>query len=42
MSEAATGQLRPVVGQTFPLERAADAHAAMEARGGVGKTLLLV
>jgi NADPH2:quinone reductase len=42
MSEAAAGRLRPVVGQTFPLDRAADAHAAMEARGVVGKTLLLV
>ncbi|CAA9464750.1 MAG: Putative oxidoreductase [uncultured Rubrobacteraceae bacterium] len=42
MSEAAAGRLRPVVGRTVPLERAADAHAAMEARGVVGKTLLLV
>jgi len=42
MSEAAAGRLRPVVGQTFPLDRAADAHATMEARGVVGKTLLLV
>ena len=42
MSEAAAGRLRPVVGRTFPLERAAEAHAAMEARGVVGKTLLLV
>jgi NADPH2:quinone reductase len=39
---AATGQLRPVIGQTFSLERAADAHAAMEARTALGKTLLLV
>jgi NADPH2:quinone reductase len=38
---AAAGELRPVVGQTFPLGRAADAHAAMEARGTLGKTLLL-
>jgi NADPH:quinone reductase len=29
------------VGQTFPLERAADAHAAIEARATVGKTLLV-
>ncbi len=42
MSEALAGRLRPIVGQTFPLSRAADAHAAIEARGGVGKTLLLV
>jgi NADPH2:quinone reductase len=31
-----------VIGQTFPLDRAADAHAAMEERRTVGKTLLLV
>jgi NADPH2:quinone reductase len=39
--QAAAGQLKPLIGQTFPLERAADAHAAMEARATVGKTLLL-
>lgn len=38
---AARGALRPVVGQTFPLERAAAAHAAIEARTTIGKTLLL-
>ncbi|MGW5715164.1 zinc-binding dehydrogenase [Amycolatopsis sp. NPDC003865] len=42
LEEAAAGRLRPVIGQTFPLERAADAHAAIEARTTVGKTLLLV
>jgi NADPH:quinone reductase len=31
-----------VIGQTFPLERAADAHAAIESRATVGKTLLEV
>jgi NADPH2:quinone reductase len=31
-----------VIGQTFPLEHAADAHAAMERRETIGKTLLLV
>ncbi|MEU3458349.1 zinc-binding dehydrogenase [Streptomyces sp. NPDC006733] len=41
LAEAAAGRLRPVIGQTFPLERAADAHRAMEAREVVGKTLLL-
>ncbi len=41
LSEAAAGRIRPVIGQTFPLERAADAHAAIEARGVIGKTLLL-
>jgi NADPH2:quinone reductase len=30
------------VGQTFPLDRAADAHIAIAARETVGKTLLLV
>ncbi|MFF0163419.1 zinc-binding dehydrogenase [Streptomyces sp. NPDC005263] len=42
LEEAAAGRLRPVIGQTFPLERAADAHAAMEARRTISKTLLLV
>lgn len=34
--------LRPVIGQRFPLDRAADAHAAIEARATTGKTLLVV
>ena len=38
-SRAACG---PLIGQTFPLERAADAHAAIEARATIGKTLLIV
>ncbi|WP_066947676.1 zinc-binding dehydrogenase [Microtetraspora fusca] len=42
MSQAAAGLVRPVIGQTFPLERAADAHAAIENRTAVGKTLLLI
>lgn len=42
LDEAAAGRIRPVVGQTFPLERAADAHRAIEARGTTGKTLLTV
>lgn len=41
LAEAEAGRLRPVIGQTFPLERAADAHEAIEARATVGKTLLL-
>jgi NADPH2:quinone reductase len=42
LAEAAAGRLRPVIGQTFPLERAADAHAAIESRQSIGKTLLLI
>ncbi|MEA2155458.1 MAG: NADPH:quinone reductase [Solirubrobacteraceae bacterium] len=38
---AAAGRLRPVVGQTFALDRAGDAHAAIESRATVGKTLLV-
>ncbi|HEX3965232.1 MAG TPA: zinc-binding dehydrogenase [Trebonia sp.] len=40
LAEAAAGRLRPVIGQVFPLERAADAHAALAARSTIGKTLL--
>ena len=42
LAQAEAGRLRPLIGQTFPLERAAEAHAAIEARATVGKTLLLV
>lgn len=41
LAEAEAGRLRPVIGQTFRLEQAADAHAAIEARKTVGKTVLL-
>jgi NADPH2:quinone reductase len=34
--------VKPVIGQRFPLARAADAHRAIESRGTVGKTLLVV
>ncbi|MFC7582942.1 zinc-binding dehydrogenase [Nonomuraea antimicrobica] len=37
---AAAGRLRPTIGATFPLESAAEAHAAIEARTVIGKTLL--
>jgi NADPH2:quinone reductase len=42
LAEAAAGRLRPVVGQEFELADAARAHAAMETRQTVGKTLLAV
>ncbi|ROO90471.1 NADPH2:quinone reductase [Actinocorallia herbida] len=38
---ASAGRLLVTVGQTFPLAEAAAAHAAIEARATVGKTLLL-
>ena len=41
LAEAAEGRYRPVIGQTFPLEKASDAHAAIAARTAVGKTLLV-
>jgi NADPH2:quinone reductase len=41
LAEAAAGRLRPVIGQRFALDRAADAHAAIESRATVGKTLLV-
>jgi NADPH:quinone reductase len=40
LASAAAGRLRPVIGQRFPLEGAADAHAAIESRATIGKTLL--
>ena len=42
LTEAAAGRIRPVIGQELPLARAADAHAAIEARATIGKTLLTV
>ncbi|MCU1396164.1 MAG: alcohol dehydrogenase [Ilumatobacteraceae bacterium] len=41
LSLAADGELSPTIGQWFPLDRAADAHAAIEARRTIGKTLLI-
>lgn len=41
LAGSAAGHLRPVIGQTFPLGRACDAHAAIESRTAVGKTLLI-
>ncbi|MEW9553687.1 zinc-binding dehydrogenase [Nonomuraea sp. NPDC050783] len=42
LRRAGEGRLRPAVGATYPLERAADAHRALAARTTVGKSLLLV
>ncbi|MFJ1702690.1 zinc-binding dehydrogenase [Kitasatospora sp. NPDC088346] len=42
LGEAVAGRLRPLIGQRFPLARAADAHAAIESRATLGKTLLEV
>jgi NADPH:quinone reductase len=41
MAEAAAGRIKPVIGQTFPLAQAAEAHAAIERREVFGHTLLL-
>ena len=38
----ATGELRPVLGRTYPLAQAREAHAAMERNEVVGKISLLV
>ena len=42
LAEAAAGRLRAVIGQEFELAEAVRAHAAIEARTTVGKTLLIV
>ena len=42
LDEAAAGRIRPVIGQELELEQAAAAHAAIEARTTIGKTLLTV
>jgi NADPH:quinone reductase-like Zn-dependent oxidoreductase len=36
------GKLRPVVADSFPLERAADAHRLLAERKNVGKVVLTV
>ncbi|WP_165423350.1 zinc-binding dehydrogenase [Ktedonosporobacter rubrisoli] len=41
LAEAAAGRLVPVIGQTYPLEQAALAHAALEARQTTGNVLLI-
>ncbi len=41
-AEAAAGRLEVVIGQSFPLEDAAAAHAAIESRTAAGRTILTV
>jgi NADPH:quinone reductase len=41
LPEVVSGKIRPLIGQTFPLAEAARAHALMEAREAIAKTLLI-
>jgi NADPH2:quinone reductase len=36
-----SGAVKPLVGATFPLERADEAHELIESRGHVGKVVLV-
>jgi NADPH2:quinone reductase len=40
MDLIAGGAIRPVLGDTYPLDRAADAHRALLDRSSVGKLVL--
>lgn len=42
LAQAAAGHLAPVIGRTYALKDAAEAHRRIEARQVVGKSLLLV
>ena len=42
LAQAAAGTVAPVIGRTYPLEDAAEAHRHIEAREVVGKSLLVV
>lgn len=42
LPDVLSGQVRPLIGQTFPLAEAARAHAMIEARAAIAKTLLIV
>ena len=42
LADAAEGRIRPLVGQSWPLEQAAEAHAAIEDRTVIGTTQLIV
>ena len=41
LAQAAAGRIAPVIGQTYPLQNAAEAHRHIEAREAIGKSLLL-
>jgi NADPH:quinone reductase len=41
LAETAAGRLAPIIGRTYPLAAAAEAHADIEARRFIGKSLLL-
>jgi NADPH:quinone reductase-like Zn-dependent oxidoreductase len=40
LREIGAARLQPVVAQTFPLERAADAHRFLQSRSNIGKVVL--
>lgn len=42
LAQAAAGRVAPVIGATYPLEDAAEAHRRIEAREVIGKSLLLI
>jgi NADPH:quinone reductase len=42
LAQAAAGRLAPVIGRTYRLQDAAEAHRRIEAREVIGKSLLLV
>jgi len=42
LDDVAAGRLKPVIDRSFPLDRAADAHRLLQARGNLGKVVLSV
>ncbi len=42
LQDAAAGRIKPVIGGTYSLEQAAEAHRALEGRAVIGKALLLI
>lgn len=40
LEELSAGRLQPVIAETFPLERTADAHRYLQSRGNIGKVVL--